>query len=72
LIAEKEQSADTLHSLLVNLVEMCRLELIVAGRPVTFSAGVTPFESDFGSSCAIAQRRVKLAKRSRATVISED
>jgi diguanylate cyclase (GGDEF)-like protein len=72
LIAEMQQGADTLHSLLVDLVEMCRLELIVAGRPVTFSAGVTTFESNFGSSCAIAQRRVKMAKRSRATVISED
>jgi len=72
LVGEMEGSADMLYSQLVGLVEKCRHDVIVAGRPVTFSVGVTPFDSEFKSSCAIAQRRVKKAKLSKATVNNGD
>ncbi|HVB70119.1 MAG TPA: diguanylate cyclase [Acidimicrobiales bacterium] len=68
LVAELEGTSDQLCEQLTDLVKKCRNDVIVAGKPVTFSAGVASFDSDFKSSRAIAQQRVKRAKDHKATV----
>jgi diguanylate cyclase (GGDEF)-like protein len=54
---------------LKRILQVCRRELVVSGRPITFSAGVVACEfAKFDAARDLAERAVKEAKDRRATV----
>lgn len=59
---------------LERVLARCRSELIVAGRPVTFSAGVASSGSHRPEADAlrVAHRATKIAKRTKATIVDGD
>jgi diguanylate cyclase (GGDEF)-like protein len=69
LVVAPRVSAGQAGEMLERILEVCRRELIVSGRPITFSAGVVACESEsFDAARDLAERAVKDAKDRRATV----
>ncbi len=68
-LSTAQQLVDSLQKVLGH----CRSELVVSGRPITFSAGVTDIiDCDVEAARARAEKTVKRAKRSGTPVVIED
>ena len=70
LVVSPRVSASTVGEMLERVLSDCARELVVSGRPITFSAGVSECEGGrLDDARAAAERAVKAAKVTRATVL---
>ena len=71
LVLAQDVAPDEIAQRLQRLLDVCRTELVICGRPVTFSAGVTSCRDEPSESARDrAYRLVKEAKAAKATVLS--
>jgi len=68
LVASAGTPGDT-AGVLTNVLAQCRTDLIVSGRPITFSAGVSGVAEGLKVARESAQRALKRAKSTRAAVV---
>jgi diguanylate cyclase (GGDEF)-like protein len=69
LIVSTTESAQDTADLLKRILHQCRSELVISGRPITFSAGVSDCAIGIEAARTSAQDAVSEAKITKATIV---
>jgi diguanylate cyclase (GGDEF)-like protein len=72
LLVSPTGSAEEAADLLRRILEECQTELVISGRPITFSAGVTDCSGGLEAARPRAEEAVSTAKQKKATIVCAD